>query len=119
MAVSRFTALPVFPAAALAHAVEIVRPEFETRGVRLAMDVDLEAGPVLGDSDRLRDALCVLLSNAARFTSAGGRVTASVARAGACVEIAVRDTGVGVARERLARLFDGPTTDSSALASVR
>jgi signal transduction histidine kinase/ActR/RegA family two-component response regulator len=72
----------------------------------------VERAGVLGDAEgdvtKLRQASLNLLSNAAKFTK-GGRVIMSVtreaARDGDWLRIAVRDTGIGIARENLRKLF--------------
>ena len=64
---------------------------------------------VLGSANELRSALGNLLSNAVRYTPPGGRITLSVARAGAddpSVFVEVRDTGAGIAAEHLPRLTE-------------
>ena len=64
---------------------------------------------VLGSANELRSALGNLLSNAVRYTPPGGRITLSVASAGADdpgVFVEVRDTGAGIAAEHLPRLTE-------------
>jgi signal transduction histidine kinase len=46
-----------------------------------------------------------LLDNAVKFNREGGQVAVSARRAGGALEIAVADTGIGIAREDLAKLF--------------
>jgi signal transduction histidine kinase len=47
-----------------------------------------------------------LLTNAVKFTEPGGTIELSSVIAGKCVEIRVADTGPGIAREKLSRIFD-------------
>ena len=65
-------------------------------------------GTVIGDQTKLRQVVLNLLSNAAKFTK-HGRVSVAPARervaAGDWISIAVRDTGVGISRENLPKLF--------------
>jgi signal transduction histidine kinase len=64
-----------------------------------------DLGTVVGDATKLRQAVLNLLSNAAKFTHRG-RVTLAVAREEAdWIRIAVRDTGIGISRENLPKLF--------------
>jgi len=66
---------------------------------------DVAAGAVAGNESELYGALLNLVSNAVRYTPAGGRITVSWqrrAQGGAAFE--VRDTGIGIAREHLPRL---------------
>ena len=80
---------------------------------RKSNTLDLQAGPHLGtvrtDVVKLRQCLFNLLSNAAKFTEAG-RITLSVRRdaepSGDWLSFAVRDTGIGMTPEQLARLFE-------------
>ena len=60
----------------------------------------------LGDAGRLQQVVWNLLSNAVRFTPAGGRIEIAVARAGAGLEISVRDTGPGIAAAFLPHAFE-------------
>jgi two-component system CheB/CheR fusion protein len=82
------------------------RSTFEQRGVDL--DSRLDPGPLWVDADpaRLTQALSNLLTNAAKFTPRGGRVTVSLEDAGTRATIRVRDTGRGIAPEMLSRIFE-------------
>jgi CheY-like chemotaxis protein len=61
---------------------------------------------VLGDSIRLQQAVGNLLSNALKFTPAGGSIVVRLARADAHVELQIRDTGEGIAADLLPHLFE-------------
>ncbi|MBI3300225.1 MAG: HAMP domain-containing histidine kinase [Elusimicrobia bacterium] len=77
------------------------------REAGLSMESRVEPGlPELNlDPDLMTQAVTNLISNAIKYTPKGGRVTVSAAKEGRAVEVAVADTGVGIAPEALARLF--------------
>jgi two-component system CheB/CheR fusion protein len=94
-------------------AVGIVRTTVEDhRGALVAagltLDLDVPPGPlwVSGDPTRLSQMVGNVLHNAAKFTDRGGRVGVQVKDLGGEVLIAVRDTGIGIEPEVLARLFE-------------
>jgi signal transduction histidine kinase len=58
------------------------------------------------DAERIHQVLYNLVDNAVRFTPPGGAVVVAATRQGERVDVAVRDTGVGIAREHLPRLFE-------------
>jgi signal transduction histidine kinase len=60
----------------------------------------------LADGDRFRQIVLNLLSNAVKFTPTGGAVTMEWEAADATVVVRVRDTGVGMPRERLEEIFE-------------
>jgi cell cycle sensor histidine kinase DivJ len=66
----------------------------------------LPAQPLEVDADRraIKQIVLNLVSNALKFTPAGGSVSVSLAAAGEALEIAVADSGVGIAPEDLERL---------------
>ena len=85
-------------------ALRILRQQADDAGVQLRGV--LPAAPLEVDADRraLKQIVLNLCSNALKFTPAGGSVTVSFAALDAALEIAVTDTGVGIAPEDLARL---------------
>ena len=96
----------VDPAAILAGAADSLRLQFERAQIRL--DVDAAAGvpPVFGDRAQLERVIVNLLTNAARATPPGGTVTLAASRRGSDVVFSVADTGSGIPREFLARIFE-------------
>jgi signal transduction histidine kinase len=92
---------------------EAVRPGLDARHLVLGLDVEAALEPVSGDAERLRQVVWHLLSNAAKFTPVGGRIDVSVARAGDSVELAVRDSGAGIAPALLPHLFTTPAAGAA------
>lgn len=74
-------------------------------------------GVVLADGTKLRQAIFNLLSNAAKFTQ-NGKVTLSVRRDSAWMEVAVADTGIGISREQQRALFSNFTQANAKIAAV-
>jgi len=87
-------------------AVDVIRPSAEAKGIVLSEVVEAPDGVVLGDDNRLRQAVWNLLSNAVKFTGKGGRIEARLARANGQIEIAVKDTGIGIDPKFLPHVFD-------------
>jgi signal transduction histidine kinase/CheY-like chemotaxis protein len=84
------------------------------------IDLRVEAPPepiwVVGDETRLAQVVGNLLHNAAKFTPRGGRVTLSARRVADRAEIRVRDTGAGIGRELMPRIFEPFTQGEQTLA---
>ena len=64
------------------------------------------AGTIVADRGKLKQMLLNLVSNAIKFTPEGGRVSVAGRRVNGSVEIAVADTGIGIAEQDLARIFN-------------
>jgi PAS domain S-box-containing protein len=93
--------------ALVGSAIETSRPTAEAKGVELVSRVDPLAGLLVrGDSHRITQVLWNLLTNAIKFTPKGGRVVVSLAGGEPRVELAVTDTGEGIADEFLPHVFD-------------
>lgn len=101
----------------LAEAVAAHGAEAARAGVHLGLQAQ-GAGRASVDARRLRRLVDHLLSNALKFTPAGGVVTARAARSadGRVLEIAVEDTGIGIAQGDQARLFEPFTQLDTTLA---
>jgi PAS domain S-box-containing protein len=97
---------PLDPNSFIEAAIEAVRPAAEAKGVRVQKIMDTGAVTVTGDPVRLQQVVWNLLSNAIKFTPRGGRVQVRLERVNSHVEIAVTDTGAGVAPEFLPYVFD-------------
>jgi two-component system CheB/CheR fusion protein len=89
-------------------AVDAIGPTAEAKDVAVAVgaDPDAEVGTVRADPDRLRQVVWNLLTNAVKFTPAGGRVDVRVARIDGHVEVRVADTGRGMDADFLPHAFD-------------
>ncbi|HEV3050759.1 MAG TPA: HAMP domain-containing sensor histidine kinase, partial [Longimicrobium sp.] len=61
---------------------------------------------IVGDEDRLSEVLGNLLSNAFKFTERGGSIRVDAARHDGGIQVEVEDTGVGIAPEKLPRIFE-------------
>ena len=86
------------------QAVEGSRALMESVG--LTFETDIERGPVvIGDKDRLTQAVGNLLSNAARYTPQGGTVRVTLRAEGADALLTVSDSGIGMAAEERAHAF--------------
>ena len=93
-------------AAIVDAALEAVRPAADAVNVTLHTSIDAPDLVIHADARRLQQVVWNLLSNAVRFTPAGGRVEVSVRRDGDAADVRVRDTGCGIAPEFLPHVFE-------------
>jgi signal transduction histidine kinase/HAMP domain-containing protein len=91
---------------AIDNALILVRTRAENHGITLATVVDERLGDFVGDERKIKQVLVNLLSNAVKFTAEGGRVGVHAAPANGHVEISVSDTGIGIAQEDQALIFE-------------
>ncbi|HWT02128.1 MAG TPA: sensor histidine kinase [Pyrinomonadaceae bacterium] len=85
---------------------ESMEPLAKEKEIELVETLAEGLPPVEADRAKLRRVLLNLLSNALKFTQKGGRVEVRAEREGERVRVAVSDTGVGIAPDDVARLFD-------------
>jgi signal transduction histidine kinase len=97
---------PAALAPIVATAVGMVSGEVEQRSITLRMDVPPELRVVNVDSSRIVQVITNLLGNAIKFTHAGGTVTVRAANGPTAVVVSVEDTGVGIERDGLSKIFD-------------
>ncbi len=91
---------------AIENALTLIRERATHHGITLERRVDGRLGDVRGDERKVKQILLNLLSNAVKFTPEGGRVSVSAVRANGAVEIAVSDTGIGIAPEHQEAIFE-------------
>ena len=87
-------------------AIEATRSQFEANGQTLQVQLPEVAVPLQADPARMAQVVGNLLNNAAKYTDRGGLIVVSVRSEGEEAIISVRDSGIGIAREDLTRLFE-------------
>jgi signal transduction histidine kinase len=92
--------------AALQNALTLVRERAQRHGIALGVAIDPGLGMIRADERKFKQISLNLLSNAVKFTPDGGRVDVSARLAGGSVEVAVRDTGIGIVLEDQAAVFE-------------
>jgi signal transduction histidine kinase len=105
---------PVDLRAVVSAAVETTRPALADKEIRLATSVGQAVGPVRGDAMRLQQVLCNLVTNAIKFTPAGGAIEIALSASRGQAVLQVSDTGEGIAPELLPHVFDRFRQDPSA-----
>jgi signal transduction histidine kinase len=88
------------------EAVETVRHAAIARGIALTTEIDDGVGAAVLDGTRLKQVLWNLLTNAVKFTPAGGEVTVRARRSEGQLEIEVSDDGEGIAPESFPHRFE-------------
>jgi len=99
-------AAPFHLPSALENAITLVRERAARHGITLQVDVDPRLGEIGGDERKVKQVVLNLLSNAVKFTPEGGRISLKASRTDGTVEIAVADTGIGIAPEDQATVFE-------------
>jgi signal transduction histidine kinase len=97
---------PVELQSAVAAAVEEAQPMITSRQQQLIINSGLPDMLVDGDSGRLTQVFANLLINATKFTPEGGRIWLSVEQDAGWFLVKVRDSGIGITRDMLGRVFD-------------
>jgi signal transduction histidine kinase/DNA-binding response OmpR family regulator len=99
--------LTTFPVVdVIGQALSLVRERAALHGIHLSLDAGEGLGLVTADELRVKQVLLNLLSNAVKFTPDGGSVRVRGHREGSELVVTVADTGVGIAPEDQARIFD-------------
>lgn len=88
-------------------AVDLFSGEALNKGLTLSVELPQDPLPlILGDPQGLEGVFVNLISNAIKYTPPGGKITVSLTQEGDYLKVSVSDTGVGIPKEDLPRLFD-------------
>ncbi len=86
--------------------IELVRPPAGEQEVEITFEPESATPYVIGDAERLKSCLSNLAINALQAVPSGGQLIARVHRVDGQVEVVISDTGVGIAQESLAKIFE-------------
>jgi signal transduction histidine kinase len=87
-------------------ALGFVRERAASHRIELTAEVPTDLGTIVADERKIRQVLLNLLSNAVKFTPDGGTISVRANRGVGEVAVAVQDTGIGIAPEDQAKVFD-------------
>ena len=93
-------------ASAVSNALTLIRERAQSHHIALAQQIDPSLDRVFADERKFKQILVNLLSNAVKFTPDGGRIEVTARRADGHAEIAVHDTGIGIAPEDQDTVFE-------------
>jgi len=91
---------------ALSNAMTLVRERAQRHGIELHLEVDSRLGQIEADERKFKQIVLNLLSNGVKFTPDGGRVDVLAKLDTTKIEIAVKDTGIGIAPEDQQAVFE-------------
>ena len=90
----------------VAEAITLLRDQMEQLGVRVAVDVPGELPLILGDRNQIKQAIFNVMKNALEAMDRGGDIRVTLSSDDEWVALAIADTGVGIAADKLTRIFD-------------
>jgi len=91
---------------ALSNAMTLIRERAQRHDIQLGLEVDQQLAEFSGDERKFKQIMLNLLSNAVKFTPDGGKVDVAAKKLNGAVEVSVRDTGIGIAPEDQAAVFE-------------
>lgn len=94
-------------------AIALTKEETGERGISMSVNIEQNIGTITADNEKLMQAMANLLSNAIKFTPRNGSITVTAMKAvkrgqgdvPECLEISVRDTGIGIRPEDMHKVF--------------
>ena len=91
---------------AIENALILIRERATRHGIKVEHKIDERLGEVVGDERKFKQILLNLLSNAVKFTPEGGSIGVTAVLTKEAVEVAVSDTGIGIAPENQETIFE-------------
>ncbi len=102
----RLDVQPANLAEVVKSAVDSMSPAAEGKSITVQVVIDPRAGLIMGDSQRIQQAVWNLMSNAIKFTPSGGKVQVRLERINSHIEITIADSGKGIDKRALPNVFD-------------
>ena len=85
---------------------KLLRPEIENRGILAIIKLCERPSKALIDTNQIKQALVNLVKNAMQSMTRGGQLTIQTANEGNGIELSVEDTGTGISKEKINRIFE-------------
>jgi heavy metal sensor kinase len=98
--------VPADACAVVRGAIEQGEKLARSQGIEFKASVPVDPISIQADSDALRRAVLILLDNAVKYTPTGGSVKVDLAKEGGFAVVSVTDTGIGIAKDDIAHVFD-------------
>lgn len=86
--------------------INVIKPQADEKGILISVDAPERVPPVIGDAQRLHQALLNLLSNAIKYSPQNSQVTVRVRHEGESLSVSVSDMGPGIPPEALPNIFE-------------
>jgi PAS domain S-box-containing protein len=102
----RLNVTPVNLTSTIQAAIETVRLSAETKSILIETNLDPDTPWVSGDATRLQQVIWNLMSNAVKFTPAGGQVSVQLEKRQDYAQVSICDSGKGIKPEFLPYMFD-------------
>jgi len=90
----------------LNRVVKLTGRDYDRLSIRIDYDIEPEAKTITADERKLKQILYNILENAVKYTPKGGKIEIKVKRMGEQVFFSIRDTGIGLRRSDLTRIFE-------------
>lgn len=84
----------------------LLQPLLDKKQLTGRLEIPAAITAIPADEEKIRQVLTNLVSNAIKFTPAGGQITVSARDEGAMIAVSVNDTGIGIPKESLQEVFE-------------
>jgi signal transduction histidine kinase len=84
----------------------LVKERAQRHGLQLSLEVGANISSIQADERKFKQIMLNLLSNAVKFTPEGGSISVNATLEGSMLQVAVKDTGVGIAPEDQTAVFE-------------
>jgi two-component system phosphate regulon sensor histidine kinase PhoR len=97
---------PLLLQEAIQRVVDLMRAEAENKKIDLQFSIPSKVSLINADRNSMEGIFTNLISNAIKYTPEGGKVWVALGEEGGFVKATVSDTGIGIKKEDLPRIFD-------------